>query len=126
MLGSGAKAEDVVHDCFATFAAKDRSDVTNPRAYLRQMVVHECLRVQRRHGQESLFRDPPDGAAEADHSNVELYESLARLTPRRRAAIVLRYVDDLAVTEIAEILECTPTTVSSLIHRALADLRSTP
>jgi RNA polymerase sigma factor (sigma-70 family) len=53
----------------------------------------------------------------------ELWQVLAGLPPRRRAALVLRYYEDLAIDEIARLLECQPGTVSSLLHRGLADLR---
>jgi RNA polymerase sigma factor (sigma-70 family) len=53
----------------------------------------------------------------------ELWTVLAGLAPRRRAAVVLRYYEDLPVTEIARLLDCRPGTVSSLLHRGLADLR---
>ena len=40
------------------------------------------------------------------------------LTPRQRAAIVLRYLDDLPEAEIAVVLSCRPGTVKSLLARA--------
>lgn len=123
LLGSGAWAEDVVQDCFERFVSSHRN-VEAPHAYLRQMVVNECIRVQRRRARETLFSDPPDTLmASDDQSSIELYEALGHLTPRRRAAVILRYVDDQSVIDIAEALNCTPTTASSLIRRALKDLR---
>ena len=44
---------------------------------------------------------------------------------KQRAAVVLRYYEDLPDAEIAEILECSPATARSQIHRALASLRTT-
>lgn len=48
---------------------------------------------------------------------------LNRLSPRRRAALVLRYYDDLDDAAIAKILECREATVRSLVHRGLIQLR---
>jgi RNA polymerase sigma factor (sigma-70 family) len=47
------------------------------------------------------------------------------LPTKQRAAVVLRYYEDLPDAEIAEILDCSPATVRSQIHRALATLRTT-
>jgi RNA polymerase sigma factor (sigma-70 family) len=49
---------------------------------------------------------------------------VASLPPRQRAAVVLRYYEDLPDDEIAELIGCRPVTVRSLISRALASLRA--
>jgi RNA polymerase sigma factor (sigma-70 family) len=48
----------------------------------------------------------------------------ATLPAKQRAAVVLRYYEDLPDAEIAAILDCSPATVRSQIHRALASLRT--
>ena len=60
-----------------------------------------------------------------DAGLTELRDQLQRLPARRRTAIVLRYLCDLPDAEIARILDCREATVRSLVHRGLADLRST-
>jgi RNA polymerase sigma-70 factor (sigma-E family) len=52
-----------------------------------------------------------------------LLRALARLPPRQRAVLVLRYFDDLPEAEIAEVLGCSIGTVKSQVARALARLR---
>jgi RNA polymerase sigma factor (sigma-70 family) len=52
-----------------------------------------------------------------------MWDQLTRLPPRQRAAVVLRYYEDLPDTEIAEILGCAVGTVRSQISRALESLR---
>ncbi|GAA0598911.1 hypothetical protein HPO96_21545 [Kribbella sandramycini] len=49
----------------------------------------------------------------------------ATLPTKQRAAVVLRYYEDLPDADIAVILGCSPATVRSQIHRALASLRET-
>jgi RNA polymerase sigma factor (sigma-70 family) len=53
----------------------------------------------------------------------ELFDVLAALPERQRAAIVLRFWHDLSDEEIAAALRCRPGTVGSLLHRGLARLR---
>jgi RNA polymerase sigma factor (sigma-70 family) len=121
LTGSSATAEDVVHDVFCRVGPRI-STLDNPAAYLRVAVVNQCRSLHRR-----LIRAPkPDAPVDArlDGDLVELQDSLAALPPRQRTAIVLRYLCDLPDAEIADILKCRQTTVRTLIHRGLADLRT--
>ena len=45
------------------------------------------------------------------------------LTPRQRLAVVLRYYEDLSEKQIADILNCRPGTVKSLLARSNATLK---
>jgi|SRR4051794_8572974 RNA polymerase sigma factor (sigma-70 family) len=49
--------------------------------------------------------------------------ALARLTPRQRAAVVLRYLDDLDLATTAAVMRCGEGTVKKLTARGLAALR---
>ena len=53
----------------------------------------------------------------------ELFDALAALPSRQRAALVLRFYEDLSEADIAVALGCRPGTVKSLLHRGLAELR---
>ncbi len=59
---------------------------------------------------------PPEAAAAPDGPSVEdhtvLRAALAQVPPRQRAVLVLRFLDDLPVDQVAEILGCTPGTVT--------------
>lgn len=62
----------------------------------------------------------PDVGARQD-----LWRVLGELTPRQRAAIVLRFYEDLSDRETAAVLHCSPAAVKSLVARAMDTLRAT-
>ena len=49
--------------------------------------------------------------------------AVARLPPRQRAAVVVRYFNDLSVADAAMVLGCAEGTVRALTHQAVANLR---
>jgi RNA polymerase sigma factor (sigma-70 family) len=53
-----------------------------------------------------------------------LVDALAKMPPRQRAVVVLRYWQDLDVAETAEALGCSEGTVKSQSARGLATLRA--
>ena len=53
----------------------------------------------------------------------ELLAALRTLPPRQRAALWLRYCDDLAVADVARILHCSETAAKQLLLRARDSLR---
>jgi RNA polymerase sigma factor (sigma-70 family) len=67
--------------------------------------------------------DTSVGAA-LDTGLTEFRDALQLLPARQRTAVVLRYLCDLSDDDIADILDCRPATVRSLIHRGLAALRT--
>ena len=56
-------------------------------------------------------------------SAVTVHAAFATLTPRQRAAIVLRFFDDLEVGTTAAIMGCSTGTVKKLTARGIATLR---
>jgi RNA polymerase sigma-70 factor (sigma-E family) len=118
--GRADRAEELVQDAFVrTHQAGER--VRDPLPYVRTAVLNGCRSFGRR---QKLERDrtppPPDPVPlGAD----ELWDALATLTDRQRAAIVLRFYLDLPDAEIAVALGCREATVRTSVHRGLAKLR---
>ena len=54
-----------------------------------------------------------------------MWRALQTLSPGQRAALVLRYYEDLSEAQTAEVLGCSVGTVKSQVHRALNRLRTT-
>ena len=121
LTGSGPAAEDVVHDVFCRVGPRI-AELDNPAAYLRVAVVNQCRSIHRRVRRAPRLDRPADIVL--DPGLTELRDALAALPVRQRTAIVLRYLCDLPEAEIADILDCRPTTVRTLVHRGLADLRT--
>jgi RNA polymerase sigma-70 factor (sigma-E family) len=100
-------------------------------AYTRRVMFRTFVSERRAHRwSRELVRDElpepdpePDGQARLG-DRLLLLGALARLGPRQRAAIVLRYWEDLSVEETAWVLGCSAATVRSQASRALETLRS--
>ncbi|MBS2545954.1 SigE family RNA polymerase sigma factor [Catenulispora sp. NL8] len=65
----------------------------------------------------------PDASRAVEDRDV-LFAALAGLPPRQRAIVVLRYWEDLAEGEVADLLGCSVGNVKSQASRALAKLRN--
>ena len=116
-------ARDLVHDVFVrVYGRFDGLD--DPLPYLRRSVVnasrswHRRRRLER--AQTRATAHVPDVVLDAD----ELFDVLARLPSRQRAAIVLRFYEQMSDAEIAALLHCRPGTVASLVHRGCVRLRT--
>jgi RNA polymerase sigma-70 factor (sigma-E family) len=120
--------EDVAQEAFVRLhhRAGTLRDPHASAAYLRTTVVNlsrsrlRHLRVVRRH--------EPAPPGEADSAEVlavrresarELVAALARLTPRHREALVLRYWMDLSEAEMADAMGVSRGTVKSHVSRGL-------
>jgi RNA polymerase sigma factor (sigma-70 family) len=95
--------------------------VRDPYAYVRAAVVNRCYSWGRRLKLERERRPAPADPVEL--AADEMWDALARLRERQRAAIVLRFYQDLPDRQIAELLGCRPATVRTAIHRGLRELR---
>jgi RNA polymerase sigma-70 factor (sigma-E family) len=123
MVGSTTVAEDLVQDAFARMH-RHWDNAEHPRAYLRTAVVNACRSHLRRLALERAYRRHPAALSDTvlPHAD-ELFDALAALPSRQRAALVLRFYEDLSEADIAVALGCRPGTVKSLLHRGLAELR---
>ncbi len=130
LTGDRALAEDLVQEAFVRMFGRFR-DLRNPEAfgaYLRKTVVNLAKSYFRRRGVEHTFLEKesrePVSPAEQPEPHHEMWTALKRVTPRQRAAIVLRYYEDLTEAQTADVLGCPVGTVKSLVSRGLKQLRS--
>ena len=97
------------------------------QAYVRQIVVNTCRSGWRKWGSRIASGEMPELARPAGTDSVDdrelLRRALAKLPPRQREVLLLRYYEDLTEAEIANRLGCAPGTVKSSAARALRALR---
>jgi RNA polymerase sigma-70 factor (sigma-E family) len=125
-----ADAEDLVQAALAkTFQAWDRiEDRGAVDGYVRRAMVNTHISWWRRRRVEEYPTDEIPDQPVIDHagdSEVQdaLRRAIERLPQRMRAAVVLRYYEDMSEAEIANVLGVSLGTVKSTVSRAVAKLR---
>ncbi len=104
--------------------------VVDPGAYARTVVVRLAISESRRHWRrrerttDVVPEVPVPDAASGVDTRIDLAQALAGLTVKQRAVVVLRYVEDRPVAEVASILGIAPGTVKRQSHDALIQMRS--
>jgi RNA polymerase sigma-70 factor (sigma-E family) len=135
LTGSRASAEDLVQETFVRLYRRKEwlLAADAPVAYARRALTNQFVNDRRRAAsREIVLADVPEsGRAHGDHAGAlanrdALWQLLATLPERQRAAIVLRFYEDLPDEEIAAAIEARVGTVRSLISRGLATLRNDP
>jgi len=141
MLGSVADAEDVVQDAWLRWSAADRSDVTDPRAYLVRVATRLALdRLDSARARRETYVGPwlpeplltgttpvasatpapdPEAAVElGEQVSLALLVVLETLSPAERAVFVLREVFGMSVAEVGGALGRSEAAVRQMAHRA--------
>lgn len=144
VLGSHADAEDAVQDTFLKWQAGDRGDIASPRAWLATACTRRCLDLLRHHDRARVdyvgtwLPEPlqagaaggDDGAMAASLTTAFLL-ALQRLTPKERAAYLLREIFDLDYAQVAASLglgegACRQLVSRARVHIERADVRHRP
>lgn len=128
LTGNHHAAEDLVQAALTRTAAHWRRVVAggDPEPYVRRVMYHEHVSAwrRRRHLHEVPVEESPEAtAAPPTEDRVLLVAALARLTPKQRAVLVLRYLEDRSEAQTAAVLSCSVGTVKSQTRHALARLR---
>jgi RNA polymerase sigma-70 factor (sigma-E family) len=131
LTGDWHAAEDLVQSSLAktwprwqSIARRDQ-----PELYVRRIMVNTHSTWWRRKWRSELPADALPETAGADEfatadTRAAVRTALAALPPRQRAAVVLRYFDDLTEVQTAAVLGCSVGAVKSQTSRALAKLRT--
>lgn len=129
--GDRSLAEEVTAEAFAR-AYRDWRRVHRldaPGAWVRRVAINLATSTFRRRQAERRARRRLDARATSTSRDpdtaeaVAVREALQRLRADHRAVLVLRYLLDLSVDEVAATLDRSPSAVTSLTQRAVAALR---
>lgn len=129
LTGDYAGAQDVVHEAFARAltAPSNFDELDNPRAWLSVVALNlSRSAARRRHVYVRLVRTgrlaPPMPAPGMSPDRVAVVAALQRISRRLREAVVLHYLVDLPVDEVASVLGVTASAVRSRLQRGRQEL----
>ncbi|CAM5390814.1 SigE family RNA polymerase sigma factor [Streptomyces aurantiogriseus] len=138
LTGEQHAAEDLVQSTLeqAYVAWRKVASADDPEAYVRRVMINAHSRRYRRKLREFLapkddsgltheIADTGDHISRADDRHT-LLKALAKLPPRQREAVVLRYWEDLTETQAAEAMGCSVGAVKSNAAKGIAKLRAVP
>jgi len=139
MLGQAYDAEDAAQEAFArAYRQLATYEPSRPfKTWLFAIACHECIDQLRKRrvvwlgiDEPPLMRHPalresavgPEDNAIMNEQRTAMEGLLARLSPRDRSMIVMRYWEDLSYQEIAEATGDSVDAVKSRLHRARVTL----
>ncbi len=134
MVGNVADAQDLTQEAFikALQRTDQLKDGQKAAHWLSRIATNTALDFLRRHGRVTFCEieyapeshsDGPEAELLRNEHRDYLQDALGSLTPRERAAFVLRDVEDLPAEEVASRLNCSKATVRSHIANARTKLK---
>lgn len=122
------EAEEITQEAFAlAYGRRARvASADSPEAWIRTVTVNLARRRWRRRAMldRILRREPvppePEAAGAGEH--LDLHRAIRALGDEQRAVVVLHYLADLPVDEVASLLDIPIGTVKSRLSRARAAL----
>jgi RNA polymerase sigma-70 factor (ECF subfamily) len=141
MLGNAHDAEDAAQDVFlkAYQALPKFQPDASLYTWLYRIATNTCIDYKRKPVFESLFGGPgdeeglvhdrasdspsPEKLYQSKQIGLALQESLGKLSPKLRAIIVLKELEELSYEEIADTLDISMGTVKSRIARAREEMQ---
>lgn len=124
LVGSPEIGEELAQDSLAAVGRR-LSTLDNPAGYLRRTVVNRAASWHRWHIRSARREARAVAGAPTSYTppTNEMLTALASLPYKQRAAVALRYWADWTDDQIADALECAPSSVRVLLHRGLAALK---
>jgi RNA polymerase sigma-70 factor (sigma-E family) len=132
LTGDRSRAGDLVQEAFVRLAGRFRH-LRFPDAfdgYLRRTIVNlhtsqlRRQRVERAYLARQPVRSEPLAVTPDLGIREEPWRAIGLLPARQRAAVVLRFYEDLSERDSAAILRCSEAAVKSLVARAMETLRA--
>ncbi len=130
LAGDVGRGEDVLQTALAATYVRwrDHGEIDSLEAYVRRALVTANAAWWRRSASREHVRSTLPDRVAADHAGSVLdrqvvLAALRHLPPRQRAAVVLRFYDDLTETQTAAVLGCSVGSVKTHTSRGLTRLR---
>ena len=129
VAGDRDHAEDIAQEALGRLAKNWKSvqGYDKPGAWLRRVTINLALSRRRRLASEAkaLLRlpRPEPTLAPTPTDDAAVWRAVASLPGKQRAVVSLHFLEDLPLTEIADILDISPSTARVHLHRARQTLR---
>ena len=119
IVGDWEVAREITQDAFVKALRHWRrvSGLDRPGAWVRRVAIRDAVRARRKESRQRTAI-PADASTDLDHDMVDVQRALLELPGRQRAAVVLHYLDDRPVAEVAALLGCSEGTVKTHLARA--------
>ena len=128
LTGDWAEAEDLAQEAMVrTYRAWSRiTERERPGAYARSVLVNRRRSLLRRSAVAAKHAEmlrAPEYQPNLGDEGMVLWDAIRALPQRQRAAIVLRFYEDMPESDVAAALDMPVGTVKSLVHRGVGRLR---
>jgi RNA polymerase sigma-70 factor (TIGR02954 family) len=105
---------------------KQLKDPTYFSTWVTRILLNYCADELKRR-QRAAFHMPEDHpSADEENSAVQTIDirlAVDQLQPQSKQLIILKYYEDLTITQISHVLDCPDGTVKTRLHKALGELR---
>jgi RNA polymerase sigma-70 factor (ECF subfamily) len=124
LTGNHADAEDVVQETLIAALNGNFRGESSVRTWLVAILVKQAAMSRRKKRPQALVSDvQTQSAAASSDAKMDLAAMLETLSPEHRQVIVLREMEKMSYSQIAEVLNVPQGTVESRLHRAREELR---
>ena len=129
LSGSRSAAEELAQEAFAAAHARwpRVQSLVDPGAWVRRIAMNKARSAFRRRQAElhalARFKAQRQLPAELPAEHDVFWRAVRSLPSRQAMAVALHYADNRSIEEIAVVLECSPGTVKTHLHRARLTLR---
>lgn len=134
ILGNEADAADALQEsvirAYRAFDQLKGGALAFP-SWIRRILVNTCTQMLRKRSKVIPVERPEDLGPELIVADVELprdgdvWDAVRSLDERYRVVVVLRFLNDMQLDEIARVLDIPLGTVKSRLHAAIKQLRQT-
>jgi RNA polymerase sigma-70 factor (ECF subfamily) len=114
------QARDIAQEAFVQLFTRWRrvSHYDRPDAWVRRVAIRMAVRAIRREGLRRRHEHWVDVTPPPGPVDLDVLRAVAKLPGAQRAAVVLFYLEDRPVAEVADILACSEVTAKVHLHRA--------